>query len=57
MRGETLQDYAERSALAHSTVKFQLKQVFAKTGHRRQSELVGELLANPILRLVSTIAP
>ncbi len=57
MRGETLQNYAERSALAHSTVKFQLKQVFAKTGHRRQSEILGELLANPILRMVSTTAP
>lgn len=49
--GERLQDYAERVGISLHTAKTQLKQVFSKTGHGRQSDLVRDIMSNPILRM------
>lgn len=49
--GERLQDYAERTGLSLHTVRTQLKAVFGKSGHSRQSDLIREVLGNPILKL------
>ncbi len=43
LRGQTPSDYAQMRGLSHNTVKTQLKQVLAKTGTHRQSELVQRL--------------
>ena len=51
LKGERLQEYSKRVGIQVETARSQLKQVFAKTGHRRQTDLIRELLSNPILRL------
>jgi DNA-binding CsgD family transcriptional regulator len=51
--GMSLGDYAERSGIAMSTAKTQLRNVFAKTGQNRQADLVRHILSNPILQLAS----
>ena len=38
--GEELNDYAERAGISMNTVRFHLKTAYARTGARRQSELV-----------------
>ena len=38
--GEELNDYAERAGISINTVRFHLKTAYARTGARRQSELV-----------------
>lgn len=40
LRGQTPSDYAQTRDISNNTVKTQLKQVLAKTGTRRQSELI-----------------
>jgi DNA-binding CsgD family transcriptional regulator len=40
LRGQTPNDYAQLRGISHNTVKTQLKQVLAKTGTHRQSELI-----------------
>ncbi|MFA6051725.1 MAG: helix-turn-helix transcriptional regulator [Methylobacter sp.] len=40
LRGQTLSDYAQTRGISNNTVKTQLKQVLAKTGTHRQSELI-----------------
>jgi DNA-binding CsgD family transcriptional regulator len=49
--GEHLQEYAGRIGVSLHTVKTQLKQVFLKTGHGRQTDLVRDILSNPVLRM------
>jgi DNA-binding CsgD family transcriptional regulator len=48
--GERLEDYADRQQISINTVRTQSKQIFAKTGHGRQADLIREVLANPALR-------
>jgi DNA-binding CsgD family transcriptional regulator len=48
--GERLEDYAQRKQVSINTVRTQSKQIFAKTGHSRQADLIREVLANPALR-------
>jgi DNA-binding CsgD family transcriptional regulator/PAS domain-containing protein len=52
LMGETLQGYGERLAISANTTKTQLKSIFAKTGHSRQSDLIRDLTANPVLRML-----
>ena len=40
LRGQSLSEYEKQRGISHNTVKTQLKQVMAKTGTHRQSELV-----------------
>jgi DNA-binding CsgD family transcriptional regulator len=40
LRGQTPSDYAQTRGISNNTVKTQLKQVLAKTGTHRQSELI-----------------
>lgn len=40
LRGQTASDYAQSRSISSNTVKTQLKQVLAKTGTHRQSELI-----------------
>jgi len=51
LEGERIQDYSERVGISIHTAKAQLKQVFAKTGHNRQSDLIRDALMNPILKM------
>jgi DNA-binding CsgD family transcriptional regulator/PAS domain-containing protein len=51
--GERLEDYADRQQISINTARTQLKQVFAKSGHSRQADLIREVLANPALRVAS----
>ena len=48
--GETLEVYAENNGLKVSTVRYQLKSVFAKTGAGRQSDLVRLISGIPAMR-------
>jgi DNA-binding CsgD family transcriptional regulator len=49
--GESLADYAARIGISMNTAKTQMRQIFHKTGHRRQVELIRAALDNPIVRL------
>ena len=40
LKGERLEDYAERSGISMNTARTHLKSVFAKTDTNRQAELV-----------------
>jgi DNA-binding CsgD family transcriptional regulator len=51
--GERLEDYADRHQISINTARTQSKQVFAKTGHGRQADLIREVLANPALRVTN----
>jgi DNA-binding CsgD family transcriptional regulator len=48
--GERLEHYADRQGISVNTARTQTKQIFAKTGHGRQADLIREALANPALR-------
>jgi len=50
--GKTLDDFSIERGTSINTVKSQLKNIFVKTGTRRQSELVSLLLASPAYFLV-----
>jgi DNA-binding CsgD family transcriptional regulator len=52
--GKSLADYAAQRRLSRNTVRAQLRSVFLKTGFSRQSELVGAVLMNPLLKLART---
>jgi DNA-binding CsgD family transcriptional regulator len=54
--GERLEDYADRQRISINTARTQSKQIFAKTGHGRQADLIREVLANPALR-ATTLTP
>ncbi|WP_296650774.1 helix-turn-helix transcriptional regulator [Paraburkholderia sp.] len=49
MRGEDLKGYAQAHEVAYDTARSHLKQVFAKTGVRRQSDLIRILLSSAAL--------
>ena len=51
--GKRLTDYAEGAGITLNTAKTHLKQIFAKTGSRRQSDLIRLILADPVLRLAA----
>jgi DNA-binding CsgD family transcriptional regulator len=51
--GERLENYADRRGISINTARTQLKQIFAKTGHGRQADLIREVLANPALRVTN----
>jgi len=49
--GERLEDYADRHQISINTARTQSKQVFAKTGHGRQADLIRDVLSNPALKV------
>ena len=49
--GETLADYAARTGVGIGTVRTHLKDLLARTGQRRQIDLVRLALSDPLLRL------
>lgn len=51
--GERLQETADRLQVSLNTVKTQLRSLFAKTGHRRQADLIRDVTNHPILRLAA----
>lgn len=53
LKGQSLPEIAKGSGVSINTVRTQTKSVFAKTGARRQSDLVARVLLNPIWRLNS----
>jgi DNA-binding CsgD family transcriptional regulator len=55
--GERLEDYADRQGISVNTARTQSKQIFAKTGHGRQADLIREVLANPALRITKRHTP
>lgn len=46
VQGDTLEQYAQRRGVSVGTVRYQLKQVLAKTGANRQSDLVRKVLCS-----------
>jgi DNA-binding CsgD family transcriptional regulator len=52
--GTRLQDYAEQAGISIETARNQLKMIFNKTGHHRQSELIRDVLENLLLRLAAS---
>ena len=53
LTGDTLQEYADRQGIRVNTARVYMKHVLAKTGTRRQAELIGEPMRNPVLRMTS----
>jgi DNA-binding CsgD family transcriptional regulator len=51
--GERLQETADRLEISVNTIRTQLRSLFAKTGHRRQSDLIREVTNHPVLRLAA----
>jgi DNA-binding CsgD family transcriptional regulator len=51
LAGRCLADYAAEQEISLNTAKYHLKQVFTKTGHTRQADLLRDLLLNPVLGL------
>lgn len=49
--GDSLSQYCERAGITVNTGKTHLRQVFGKTHTNRQSELVREVLTNPLIHL------
>jgi len=52
--GMTLGEHAAESGITLNTTKGYVKQLFGKTGTRRQADLLRLILADPVLRLVPT---
>jgi DNA-binding CsgD family transcriptional regulator len=53
LAGGRLKDYADEAGITLSTAKTQLKQIFAKTGDNRQSDLIRTLVSNLVIRMRS----
>ncbi|BAI73368.1 transcriptional regulator [Azospirillum sp. B510] len=53
--GLTLEEYAQRRGVGLGTVRFQMKQVLAKTGTNRQADLVRRVLCSAAAQLVVPI--
>ena len=51
--GQTLQDYADAAGVTMNTAKTQLRQIFFKTGHNRQADLIRAVLSDPLMRLAN----
>jgi DNA-binding CsgD family transcriptional regulator len=51
INGHSLADYARDRNVSVGTVRTHLKQLFAKTGQRRQSDLIRLVLLDPLARL------
>ncbi len=51
--GERLQETADRLEISVNTIRTQLRSLFAKTGHRRQSDLIRDVTNHPVLRLAA----
>jgi DNA-binding CsgD family transcriptional regulator len=51
LNGSRLAEYANDASVSIHTAQSQIKSVFAKTGCRRQSDLIRRMLADPMLRL------
>ena len=52
--GMRLADYADSADITLNTAKTHLKQIFAKTGSRRQADLIRLIVADPVLRLAAS---
>ncbi|MBI3707469.1 MAG: helix-turn-helix transcriptional regulator, partial [Proteobacteria bacterium] len=52
--GKRLMEHAEDAGITLNTAKTHLKQVFAKTGSRRQADLIRKFLADPVLRVAGS---
>jgi DNA-binding CsgD family transcriptional regulator len=51
LAAKRLADHAAEQEISLNTAKYHLKQVFAKTGHTRQADLLRDPLLNPVLGL------
>lgn len=51
--GQTMADYAETAGITINTAKTQLRQIFLKTGHNRQADVIRAVLADPLLKLAA----
>ena len=51
VQGDRLADYAARSNIRITTAKTHLQSLFAKTGEKRQADLIRRALSDPALRL------
>jgi DNA-binding CsgD family transcriptional regulator len=51
LSGEGLSEYAERVGISINTAKTQMRQIFWKTGHDRQVDLVRTIMTNLVMRL------
>jgi DNA-binding CsgD family transcriptional regulator len=50
-KGQNLVEFCAHNHVSKNTAKTHLKHIFAKTGHRRQSQFVRDVLGNPILHM------
>jgi DNA-binding CsgD family transcriptional regulator len=50
--GQSLSDYSEAAGISINTAKTMMQQIFQKTGHRRQIDLVRAIAADPIMKMM-----
>jgi DNA-binding CsgD family transcriptional regulator len=55
--GQTMAEYAESAGVTINTAKTQLKQIFLKTGHNRQADVIRAVLADPLIKLAASELP
>jgi DNA-binding CsgD family transcriptional regulator len=53
LQGARIAEYAERVGISINTANTQLKQIFAKTGANRQSDLMRQMFSDPIASLAT----
>lgn len=51
LAGQSLSEYADSVGISINTAKTQMRQIFWKTGHDRQVDLVRTILTDPVMRL------
>jgi DNA-binding CsgD family transcriptional regulator len=51
--GQTMADYADTVGISMNTAKTQMRQIFYKTGHNRQADVIRAVLANPLTKLAN----
>ena len=55
--GQTMADYADTIGISMNTAKTQMRQIFYKTGHNRQADVIRAVLANPLIKLANDTDP
>ena len=51
--GQTMADYTVSAGVTMNTAKTQLRQIFLKTGHNRQADLIRSVLGDPLMKLAA----
>ncbi len=51
LSGKNLSEYADKAGISINTAKTQMRQIFLKTGHDRQVDLIRTITSDPVMKL------